>query len=194
VPDSPGLLRFSALRRQLLLALAAPVDKVRHARLVLAPRRGGAALRRRRGPHAPARPLARRLDPRLDQGTCPTGGGHDAQGLNFDLPHDVPESAHSQGAWRMCRRCAVMFFDGFPDKGACPADGAHARGRITYVLAHDMETAPNHQSDWRFCHHCAGMFFDGFPTKGTCPAGGTHDAQGFVFVLPTTAAHPVDFD
>jgi hypothetical protein len=87
-----------------------------------------------------------------------------------------------------------MFFDGFPEKGTCPTGAAHERGRITYVLAHDMEAPPNHQSEWRFCHRCDGMFFDGFPTKGTCPAGGAHEAQGFVFVLPTTAAHPVPID
>ena len=27
-----------------------------------------------------------------DKGTCPTGGGHEAQGFNFVLPHDLPTS------------------------------------------------------------------------------------------------------
>src|SRR5919197_3922766 len=112
------------------------------------------------------------LGGQASKGPCPAGGGHEAQGLNFDLRHDVPESPHSQGAWRMCRHCAVMFFDGFPEKGTCPTGAAHERGRITYVLAHDMEAPPNHQSEWRFCKSCDGeVFFRCRPHKAYPPGG-----------------------
>ena len=48
-------------------------------------------------------------------GTCPTGGGHEAQGFMFFLPYDLTETTAS--AWRYCQKCHVMFFDGYPDKG-----------------------------------------------------------------------------
>jgi hypothetical protein len=56
----------------------------------------------------------------------------------------------------------------------------------------ETEQAPPHdQSAWRFRHP---LPRDALQTKGTCPAGGAHEAQGFIFVLPTTAAKSVAFD
>jgi hypothetical protein len=119
-----------------------------------------------------------------DKGKCPAGGGHEAHGFNFVLPHDQPESPDRQGAWRFCGKCHAMFFDGFPDKGTCPAGGGHDAQGFVFVLPHDQPEGPDRQGAWRFCGKCHAMFFDGFPTKGVCPTGGGHDAQGFVFVLP----------
>ena len=69
-----------------------------------------------------------------DKGRCPAGHGHQAQGLNFFLPHDLAETPQAQAAWRFCHKCSVMFFDGFPDKGRCPAGGGHEAAGFTFVL------------------------------------------------------------
>jgi hypothetical protein len=134
------------------------------------------------------------FDGNPQKGRCAaTGGGHTADGLTFNLPHDTPETDHDQAHWRFCNRCASLFFHGGPESGTCPAGGGHGtRSQLDFVLRHDVpEDFPVTQSAWRFCGRCSGLFFDGFPHKGVCPAGGPHDAAGFVFVLHTTA---VKFD
>lgn len=123
------------------------------------------------------------FDGRPDKGRCPVGGGHEAFGFNFALPHDVPETPGTQHNWRFCQKCAGMFFDGRPDKGSCPAGGAHQASGFNFVLPHDVPETPGTQHNWRFCHKCVGLFFDGRPGKGRCPGGGAHEASGFNFVL-----------
>lgn len=117
------------------------------------------------------------------KGTCPAGGGHQAAGFDFGLPHDVPETDHDQGAWRFCQKCEALYFDGFAQKGHCPVDG-HVAAGFSFVLPHDVPETPNAQAAWRFCAKCDSMFFDGSPDKGVCRAGGGHEAAGFTFVLP----------
>lgn len=118
-------------------------------------------------------------------GVCDAGGGHEAAGFNFDLPHDQPENPNAQGGWRFCHRCSSMFFDGLPTKGSCPASGPHEAQGFVFVLPHDVPATEVAQGAWRFCHKCNAMFFDGFPVKGACAADGRgHEAQGFTFVLP----------
>jgi hypothetical protein len=119
-----------------------------------------------------------------NKGHCAAGGGHEAQGFMFDLPHDVPETPKAQSAWRFCQKCNSMFFDGRPDKGHCPAGGGHQAQGFMFVLPHDVQETAVAQAAWRFCQKCTSMFFDGRPDKGHCPAGGGHQAQGFMFVLP----------
>lgn len=53
------------------------------------------------------------------------GGGHEAQGFNFTLPHDVAENANAQGSWRYCQNCHTMFYDGFTAKGLCVGHKEH---------------------------------------------------------------------
>jgi hypothetical protein len=122
------------------------------------------------------------------KGRCPTGDGHEAQGLNFNLPHGIAETARDQAQWRYCRKCVSMFFDGFETQGACPGGGGHEAGsEHNFVLRHDvLEDFPLTQAAWRFCGRCFELFFDGFDEKGSCPAGGSHEATGFDFVLRTT--------
>jgi hypothetical protein len=74
-----------------------------------------------------------------NKGTCPAGGGHNAQGFLFALPHDVPESPTGQKDWRFCDKCFVMFFDGSPNKGTCPAGGGHNAQGFMFVLPHTAE-------------------------------------------------------
>jgi len=118
-----------------------------------------------------------------NKGVCSAGGGHVAQGYNFDLTYDVPESPTAQGAWRYCHRCHVMFFDGYADKGACAAGGGHVAAGYVFVLRHDVPPSGLMQPAWRFCNKCHVMFFDGYPSKGRCPRGGGHVAQGYNFAL-----------
>jgi hypothetical protein len=122
------------------------------------------------------------------------GGGHQAQGFMFTLPHDVPESPNAQGAWRFCNKCNEMFFDGSPDKGHCPAGGPHQAQGLTFMLPHDVPATPTTQTAWRFCGKCHAMFFDGFADKGHCPAGGGHSALGFMFGLPHIDPDTLNFD
>jgi hypothetical protein len=75
------------------------------------------------------------------KGVCPTGGGHDAAGFMFFLPHDIPETPTAQHNWRFCRKCESMFFDGFPQKGVCPAAGAHEASGFNFTLPHDLPGA-----------------------------------------------------
>ncbi|MFD8577741.1 hypothetical protein ACFV1H_20730 [Streptomyces virginiae] len=43
-------------------------------------------------------------------GACPAGAGHDAQGYDFNLPYNVPETPTAQHNWRFCTKCYGMFF------------------------------------------------------------------------------------
>jgi hypothetical protein len=128
------------------------------------------------------------------KGLCAAGGGHEAQGFNFLLPHDVPENPKAQAHWRFCHKCSDMFFDGLPNKGKCKAGGGHAAQGFNFVLPHDVPATVTAQHSWRFCHKCNAMFFNGLPSKGSCPAGGPHDAQGFDFVLPHVDPDTATFD
>ena len=122
-------------------------------------------------------------------GVCAAGGTHQAQGWEFTLPYDGPETKTTQTNWRLCRNCHAMFYNGFPNKGRCPAGGAHvADNTFRYALLHDVPETPKAQAAWRFCNKCNAMFYDGFPDKGHCAAGGAHVAQGFNFVLPHGSA------
>jgi hypothetical protein len=123
------------------------------------------------------------------KGSCPAGGGHQAQGFVFYLPHDVPDTV-GQPDWRFCDKCFGMFFNGDPNpntKGRCPAGGGHEAQGFAFVLPHDVPDTTG-QPAWRFCDKCFGMFYNGDPDpnrKGRCPGGGEHEPQGaFLFVLP----------
>src|ERR1700733_8996843 len=92
------------------------------------------------------------------KGLCAAGGGHEAQGFNFQLPHDVPENPKAQAHWRFCHKCNDMFFDGFPNKGKCKAGGGHAAQGFNFVLPHvDPDTAT----------------FDSGPVTSSLPLGGS---------------------
>ena len=128
------------------------------------------------------------------KGRCPAGGGHVAQGFNFELPFNTPAERDTQDNWRFCNKCSGMFYDGFSKTGTwgtCPAGGSHVAQGYNFVLHHDTAAGAIAQNNWRACNKCSGMFYDGFSktgTWGTCPAGGSHVAQGYNFVL-THDAH-----
>ncbi|HEY8984587.1 MAG TPA: hypothetical protein VIU15_34065 [Streptomyces sp.] len=117
-------------------------------------------------------------------GVCPAGGAHYAQGYNFILPYDIPETPTAQQYWRFCTKCFSMYFWGYhPTEGVCPSGGAHAAQGYNFVLNHDVPETPTAQQYWRFCDKCFSMFFWGYSTNGVCPAGSSHRAQGYNFVL-----------
>jgi hypothetical protein len=98
-----------------------------------------------------------------------------------------------QNAWRYCKWCTCMFYDGYPAKGVCPGHrpsrgmlSAIPPGSPVPVLGHVAEgydfflphSAPasrgredRAQWDWRFCHKCNSMFYDGYTPKGACHIG-----------------------
>lgn len=123
------------------------------------------------------------------RGRCPAGGGHEAHGFNFVLPHTWLQP-NSQGNWRFCSKCFGMFYGGDPNNsGRCPAGGEHEMYGLVFALPHDIPEGPGTQQQWRFCDKCFGLFYNGDPQhrKGRCSAGEGHQAQGFNFVLPHTA-------
>ncbi len=73
-----------------------------------------------------------------DKAKCAAGGGHEAIGYNFVLPHDIPATPTAQDAWRFCGKCHAMFYDGFPDKAKCAAGGGHEAIGYNFVLPHDV--------------------------------------------------------
>lgn len=63
-----------------------------------------------------------------------------------------------QSDWRFCKKCEVMFFDGFPGKGVCPAGGGHESSGFNFVLPRvDPDTAT----------------FDSGPLTSGLPLGGS---------------------
>ena len=78
------------------------------------------------------------FDGNAEKGVCAAGGGHQAAGHEFVLPHDLPPTATDQDAWRFCTRCHAMFFDGYAGKGRCPRGGGHAAAGYGFVLPHDI--------------------------------------------------------
>ena len=129
-----------------------------------------------------------------DKGSCAAGGGHNAAGFNFDLPHDLPPTPTAQDTWRYCEKCHALYFDGFPDKGSCAAGGGHNAAGFNFALPHDLPPTPTAQDTWRYCEKCHALYFDGFPDKGSCAAGGGHNAAGFNFILPHDVPATLDFD
>lgn len=116
--------------------------------------------------------------------SCAAGDKHKAQGYEFRLPFEGPETPTAQRNWRACKNCQAMFFNGYREKGRCPVGAGHvADHTFRYVLTHDVAGTAKTQTQWRFCNKCHAMFYDGYPNKGHCTAGGGHVAQGYRFVL-----------
>jgi hypothetical protein len=97
-------------------------------------------------------------------------------------------AAGNQDEWRFCKKCSVLFYNGFPKKGQCAAGGAHVRDAHTKrrQLYHpaDVPESPRAQEDGETV--ISADVFDGYANKGACPAGAGHGAA--VFVLPHDVA------
>ena len=121
---------------------------------------------------------------------CRFGMGPQAQSNGAQLSGIVADRVLGQDNWRLCSKCAGMFFAGAPTPGVCPAGGAHDRsGSGNYDIVTDLPAAPG-QHDWRSCGKCQGMFFAGHATQGVCPAGGAHDAVRAAATTPSSRTPP----
>ena len=90
-----------------------------------------------------------------------------------------------QTEWRFCKKCSVMFYNGFNSKGSCPSDGnQHAADGFDFHLPHDGPETDHAQRNWAFCRKCFAMHWSPAAIQ-VCNLGGRHDATGSLnFVLP----------
>jgi hypothetical protein len=126
------------------------------------------------------------FDGTTSKGRCPAGGGHQASGYMFYLPHDHAGPLGGQGDWRFCDKCFAMFWSGDrANQGRCPggdqANPGHRKSGYQFFLPHS-HNGPG-QDQWRFCEKCRVMFWNGAADKGRCHTGGGHRAQGLNFRL-----------
>lgn len=107
--------------------------------------------------------------PSTAAGVCAAGGEHDA-GANPQLAVMVGDTdAASQGGWRRCQKCAVLFFGPSGSGGRCPADGQPHQGDGGDHLLAPLDTADSAtQSGWNWCVNCSGLFAG--QTATVCPA------------------------
>ncbi len=112
---------------------------------------------------------------------------HEVLGFKFILNHDISADSTHQAGWRICKKCAGLFWDGDPSfKGFCHKGGSHEPTGLHYVLLHSVDEDAQNQGNWRRCSKCASIYWDGDPNnqKGLCAAGGTHEPVGVNLVLP----------
>jgi hypothetical protein len=116
---------------------------------------------------------------------------------NFYLPYAAPVQTGTQGSWRFCENCFVLFYAGRGgnDLGTCaspkspksttnPGYLSHAPGGTVFTLPYGSPATQLAESNWRFCGQCYEMFYcapEG--AQGHCPAvpppdSGPHAAQG----------------
>jgi hypothetical protein len=126
------------------------------------------------------------------RGSCPADGQqHAPAGLNFQLPHDGPETDHAQRNWQFCRKCFAMHWAPATNQ-ACNLGGRHdPTGSWNFVLPHSTPETREAQSSWRFCRQCSNLFWQPAADQH-CTAGGVHAPQGLVFTLPHRADHVYD--
>jgi hypothetical protein len=109
------------------------------------------------------------------KGACPAdGGGHQALGFVFKLPHDVPPSATAQDKWRFCDQCYAMFWEHPQNMGHCPRGGAHqVKDSYMFALPHTGVSRPATLHMW----------VDGLRCHSETPGLGIHDSdEPFVLV------------
>jgi hypothetical protein len=90
-----------------------------------------------------------------------------------------------QGDWRFCRKCSVLFFNGYPQKGVCAGDGkGHDAAGYNFFLYHDRPQRIHEEAGWRFCDKCQALFFTQTSNQSGCPADQKgHRAAGYRFVV-----------
>lgn len=79
--------------------------------------------------------------------------------LFFDVN---PYDAHSQGDWRRCTRCNVLFFNGndAQNNNSCAAGGKHNPDLSrNYILKHNHPILEEwEEKNWRYCFKCHSLF------------------------------------
>ncbi|BBE21370.1 hypothetical protein MN0502_02530 [Arthrobacter sp. MN05-02] len=135
------------------------------------------------------------------------GAGNEKAQFEYTI-YQIPE----EGAWRSCRDCQTLFFDGGTDNGSCPArireriitgpngkpvpGSLHHRAEgLEYFLSHSATIGPapnnNQTAPWRRCMKCQSLYYDGNPAKGTCPAGGGHQGERLGYLVPYRTSAPL---
>ena len=124
-----------------------------------------------------------------EKGACPASDhGHRSVPGDFTNYHLVYDDSTGpgQGDWRFCRKCCVLFFNGYPQKGNCALDnGSHEAAGYNFFLYHDRRPMLDEEDRWRFCDKCFSLFYNASDARETsvCPAGGRHNKAGYMFVV-----------
>jgi hypothetical protein len=121
---------------------------------------------------------------------CPSDGQRHAVATPtarvYQLFWGIPETAHAQANWRLCAKCAAVYYDGYADKGPCDAGDTHtADPRFNFALPHGVPAGPHAEDGWEYCVKCKVLFYDRLESKGNCAGTGPHksDPNAFHFVL-----------
>lgn len=86
-----------------------------------------------------------------------------------------------QAQWKVCNKCKMVTYTGFPNKGKCPEGGDHTHfGGISdysYLMFTDNWLAVTGHQGYRACTKCLGLFNK---DNGDlpCPSGEKHDPSG----------------
>lgn len=83
----------------------------------------------------------------------------------------------TQGGWRWCSKCAVLFYGYNEPASVCPAGGTHVL--VSAAYSYDIPVGVtagtlNPQSGWKWCSKCQGIYYSPYAAASVCPAGGTH--------------------
>jgi hypothetical protein len=131
---------------------------------------------------------------RNHKGRCAAPGrtghvGEQGDFKKYQVTHDDP-GGPGQGEWRFCRKCSVLFFNGFPQKGVCAGGGGHEAAGLNFFLYHNRPAHSDEEGNWHFCTKCHGLFTTSVAQVG-CPADGkghVTDPTAFRFVVGKKAA------
>lgn len=111
------------------------------------------------------------------------GGGHEAAGFNFVLPHDVSGTPTAQDSWRFCHLCNEMFYDGRSDKGHCPGGALDLSGLESQTAELNRPIVGVPSADAGTQDPPGGPAVGNVAVPHRSNRGG-HEAAGFNFVLP----------
>lgn len=102
----------------------------------------------------------------------------------YQLTYD-DSTGPGQGDWRYCRKCGVLFFNGYPEKGVCAADRrGHEAAGYNFFLYHDRQRHADEEDGWRYCDKCHALYYAAAAKNVGCPADGKgHHAAGYRFVV-----------
>ncbi|GAA1505369.1 hypothetical protein GCM10009677_42130 [Sphaerisporangium rubeum] len=129
---------------------------------------------------------------------CPAGGSHQAAGWTFRLTYNVSvaggdgEDAHTQGNWRLCWKCAAVFWAPGSSKPCAGGGGHDYVSTAQFLLPFNIGQPAGMQNQWRFCFKCSALFYNGYAYRGEygrCPYDYIwgHTAAGYDFAIPVSA-------
>lgn len=131
---------------------------------------------------------------RNNKGRCAAPGqgahvGERGDYKKYQVTYD-DSTGPGQGDWRYCRKCSVLFFDGYPEKGVCAGGGGHEAAGYNFFLYHNRQPYAHEEGNWHYCLKCHALFTTSV-TQAGCPADGKgHQTSpsAFRFVVGKKAA------